>query len=127
MSVARDLSDVRVERIVCVFDCGRPLNPAGLEGQVDSGIAWGLSAVLHGKINFQHGRVVESGYHDFRVMRMDEVPVIETHILPSTARFGGFGEHPVAPVAPAVANAIFAAVGKRIRRLPITAAEIRSA
>jgi isoquinoline 1-oxidoreductase subunit beta len=127
VSVARDLSDVRVERIVCVFDCGRPLNPAGLEGQVDSGIAWGLSAVLHGKINFRGGRVVESGYHDFRVMRMDEVPVIETHILPSTAGFGGFGEHPVAPVAPAVANAIFAAIGKRIRRLPITPSELRSA
>jgi isoquinoline 1-oxidoreductase subunit beta len=126
VSVAKDLSDVRIERIVCVFDCGRPLNPAGLEGQVESGITWGLSAVLHGKINFQQGRVAESGYHGFRVMRMDEVPVIETHILPSTAGFGGFGEHPVAPVAPAVANAIFAAIGKRIRRLPITPSELRA-
>ena len=124
VSVARDLSDFRVDRIVCVFDCGRPLNPAGLEGQVESGIAWGLSAVLHGKINFRDGRAVESGYHDFRVIRMNEMPVIETHILPSTASFGGFGEHPVAPVAPAVANALFAATGKRIRKLPITPADL---
>ena len=95
---------------------------------MESGITWGLSAVLRGKVNFQHGRVVESGYHDFRVIRINgRVPVIETHILPSTAGFGGFGEHPVAPVAPAVANAIFAATGKRIRRLPITMAELRSA
>jgi isoquinoline 1-oxidoreductase beta subunit len=125
ISVARDLTDFRVHRMVCVFDCGRPLNPAGLEGQVESAIAWGLSAALHGKINFRNGRAVESGYHDFRVMRMDEMPLIETHILPSTAAFGGFGEHPVAPAAPAVANALFAATGRRIRRLPITAADLR--
>jgi isoquinoline 1-oxidoreductase beta subunit len=121
VSMARDGSDLRVHRIVCVFDCGRPLNPAGLEGQVESGITWGLSAALHGGIHFREGRVVESGYHDFRVMRMDEMPRIETHILPSTAGFGGFGEHPVPPVAPALANAIFAATGKRIRSLPFSA------
>jgi isoquinoline 1-oxidoreductase beta subunit len=66
--------------------------------------------------------VVESGYHDFRVIRMNEMPRIETHILPSTADFGGFGEHPVPPVAPAVANAVFAATGKRLRRLPLSLA-----
>jgi isoquinoline 1-oxidoreductase beta subunit len=88
---------------------------------VESGITWGLSAALHGGIHFREGRVVESGYHDFRVMRMDEMPRIETHILPSTAGFGGFGEHPVPPVAPALANAIFAATGKRIRSLPFSA------
>jgi isoquinoline 1-oxidoreductase subunit beta len=125
VSLARDGSDLRVERMVCVFDCGMPLNPAGLEGQVESGIAWGLSAVLHGKINFKDGRAVESGYHDFRVIQMHEMPVIEPHIIPSTAAFGGFGEHPVAPVAPAVANAIFAATGKRIRKLPILPADLR--
>jgi isoquinoline 1-oxidoreductase beta subunit len=95
-----------VNRIVCVVDCGLPLNPAGLEGQVESGIAWGLSAALRGKINF-------------RVIRMNEMPRIETHILPSTAALGGFGEHPVPPVAPAVANALFQAAGKRLRRLPL--------
>jgi isoquinoline 1-oxidoreductase beta subunit len=119
VSVAPD-GGIRVHRIVCVVDCGLPLNPAGIEGQVESGIAWGLSAALRGKINFREGRVVESGYHDFRVIRMNEMPRIETHILPSTAAFGGFGEHPVPPVAPAVANAVFAAAGKRLRRLPLS-------
>ena len=120
VSVARDLSDIRVHRIVCVFDCGLPINPLGLEGQVESGITWGLSATLHGKIDFRNGRVEQGTYSDFRVMRMNEMPSIDTYILPSNARPGGFGEHPVPPVAPAVANAIFAATGKRVRRLPIT-------
>ncbi|HVV47761.1 MAG TPA: molybdopterin cofactor-binding domain-containing protein [Bryobacteraceae bacterium] len=122
VSVSPDHSDFRVHRIVCVVDCGLPLNPAGLEGQVESGIAWGLSAALGGKINFREGRVAESGYHDFRVIRMNEMPQIETHILPGTAALGGFGEHPVPPVAPAVANALFQAAGKRVRRLPLSLA-----
>lgn len=122
VSVAPDSSSFHVDRIVCVVDCGLPLNPAGIEGQVESGIAWGLSAALRGKINFREGRVAESGYHDFRVIRMNEMPRIETHILPSTAAFGGFGEHPVPPVAPAVANALFRAAGKRLRRLPLSLA-----
>ena len=124
VSVARDLTDLRVHRIVCVFDCGLAINPAGLEGQAESGITWGLSATLHGKIDFRRGRAVQGTYADFRVMRMNEMPSIETHILPSDARPGGFGEHPVPPVAPAIANAVFAAVGKRVRKLPITAADL---
>jgi len=120
VSVARDSSDIRVERIVCVVDCGLVINPAGLEGQVESGITWGLSATLHGKIDFRQGRVQQETYSDFRVMRMNEMPAIETHIVRSSAPPSGFGEHPVPPVAPAVANAVFAATGKRIRRLPIT-------
>jgi isoquinoline 1-oxidoreductase beta subunit len=119
VSVARDLSDLKIHRMVCVFDCGLAINPAGLEGQVESGITWGLSAALHGKIDFRGGRAEQTGYHDFRVLRMNEMPLVETHIVPSSARPGGFGEHAVPPVAPAVANAIFAATGKRVRRLPI--------
>jgi isoquinoline 1-oxidoreductase beta subunit len=122
VSVKPDHSAFRVTRIVCVVDCGLPLNPAGLEGQVESGIAWGLSAALRGKINFREGRVAESGFHDFRVIRMNEMPRIETHILPGAAALGGFGEHPVPPVAPAVANALFQATGKRLRRLPLALA-----
>ncbi|HLN97419.1 MAG TPA: molybdopterin cofactor-binding domain-containing protein [Pyrinomonadaceae bacterium] len=124
VSVARDFSDIRVERIVCVFDCGLPINPAGLEGQVESGITWGLSATLHGKIDFRNGMAQQGTYSDFRVMRMNEMPLVETYIIPSNARPGGFGEHPVPPVAPAVANAVFAATGKRIRRLPIRADDL---
>lgn len=120
VSVASDLTDLRVHRVMCVFDCGLAINPAGLEGQVESGITWGLSATLRGKIDFRNGRAQQSGYHDFRVIRMNEMPAIETHIVPSGARPGGFGEHAVPHVAPAVANAIFAATGKRLRSLPLT-------
>jgi isoquinoline 1-oxidoreductase beta subunit len=126
VSVAPDLSDIRVHRMYCVFDCGLPINPAGLEGQVESGITWGLSATLHGKVDFRKGQAQQSSYSDFRVMHMEEMPVVETHIVASTARPGGFGEHPVPPVAPAVANAIFAATGKRMRRLPITAESLNA-
>ena len=119
VSAAKDMSDSRVEKIVCVVDCGLAINPAGIIGQVESGITWGLSATLHGKIDFRHGVVQQETYNDFRVMRMDEMPDIETHIVPGNARPGGFGEHPVPPVAPAVANAVFAATGKRIRDLPL--------
>lgn len=126
VSVARDLSDLRVRRIVCVFDCGIPINPLGLDGQVESGITWGLSAALHGKIDFANGGAQQKSFSDFQVMRMKEMPVIETHIIPSNAPPGGFGEHPVPPVAPAVANAIFAATGKRLRRLPLTAEDLRN-
>jgi len=121
VSLAEDFSDLRVHRMICVFDCGLAINPAGLEGQVESGITWGLSATLHGKIDFRRGTVQQSGYHDFRVMRMNEMPAVETHIIPSSAPPAGFGEHAVPHVAPAVANAIFAATGKRIRKLPIPA------
>jgi len=119
ISVARDLTDLRIHRIVCVFDCGLAINPAGLEGQVESGITWGLSSTLHGKIDFRNGRAEQSGYHDFQVIRMNEMPRVETYIVPSPGRPGGFGEHSVPTVAPAVTNAIFAATGKRVRRLPI--------
>jgi isoquinoline 1-oxidoreductase beta subunit len=124
VSVARDLTDLRVERIVCVFDCGFPINRDGLEGQVESAITWGLGATLHGKIDFRRGRAVQGTYGDFRVLRMNEMPEIETHIVPSEAEPGGFGEHAVPPVAPAVANALFAATGRRLRQLPIEPAHL---
>src|SRR6185312_4824869 len=120
VSVAKSLRDFRVEKIYCIVDCGFVINPAGLEGQVESGITWGLSASLHGKIDFRAGRAQQSTYQDFKVMRMDEMPEIETFIVPGDVDPAGFGEHPVPPVAPAVANALFAATGKRVRRLPIT-------
>jgi isoquinoline 1-oxidoreductase subunit beta len=124
VSVAHDLSDLRVQRIVCVLDCGLVINLAGLEGQVESGITWGLSAALHGKIDFRNGRVVQGTYADFPVMRINEMPSIETYVVPSNAPPSGFGEHPVPPVAPAVANAVFAATGQRVRSLPITPASL---
>jgi isoquinoline 1-oxidoreductase subunit beta len=111
--------DIRVHRIVCAVDCGLVINPLGLEGQIESGITWGMSATLFGKIDFRNGRVAQSTYQDFRVARMKDMPTLETHIVPSNALPGGFGEHSVPPVAPKVANAVFHATGQRIRRLPI--------
>jgi isoquinoline 1-oxidoreductase beta subunit len=127
VSLARDGSDVRVERITTVIDCGRALNPLGLEGQTESAITWGLSATLLGKTDFADGAAVQSTYADFRVLRMDQMPELETVILDSGAPPSGYGEHPVPLVAPAVANAVFAASGKRVRRLPITPEAIRNA
>ena len=111
-----------VDRVACVVDCGVAINLAGLEGQIESGITWGLSAALHGKIDFRDGRALQESYTDFEVMRMDESPVIETHLVASTADPTGVGEPGLPPIAPALCNAIFAATGKRIRSLPIEAA-----
>src|ERR1700687_2331741 len=126
VSVGRPSRDIRVYRIFFVTDCGLVINPGGLEGQAESGIIWGLSATLHGKIDFRNGAAVQENFTDFEVIRMDESPEIETHIVASDHPPGGFGETAVPCVAPAVANAIFAATGKRVRRLPITAEKLLS-
>jgi isoquinoline 1-oxidoreductase subunit beta len=124
VSIGKQNHDIRVHRVVCAVDCGLVINPAGLEGQAESGIVWGLSATLHGKIDFKGGSAVQANYSDFDVVRMNESPVIETHVVVSDHQPGGFGETAVPPVAPAVANAIFAATGKRVRDLPITSAKL---
>lgn len=123
VSVGAESHDVRVHRIVCAVVCGLVVNPLGLEGQAESGIIGGLSATLSGKIDFKKGAAVQSSFVDFQVIRMDQAPAIETHIVASDHPPGGFGETAVPPVAPAVANAIFAASGKRIRRLPVHSLE----
>lgn len=127
VSVGKQAHDIKVHRIVCAVDCGVVVNPRGLDGQAESGITWGLSATLHGGIDFAKGAAVQESYADFRVVSIDEAPAIETHIVPSQVAPGGFGETAVPPVAPAVANAVFAATGRRVRTLPITADRLRSA
>jgi isoquinoline 1-oxidoreductase beta subunit len=127
VSIDQDLGDLRVERIVCAVDCGLVLNPSGLVGQAESGITWGLSYTVRGKVDFREGRAVQRGFADFTVMRMDDMPATEVHLVVSHADPGGFGEHPVPIVAPAVANAVFAATGLRVRRLPINAESLRDA
>jgi len=126
VSVGRQSHDIRVHRIVCVSDCGIVVNPLGLEGQAESGITWGLSATLHGKIDFKGGAAVQENFQDFEVLRIDEAPAVETHIVVTDHPPGGFGETGVPPVAPSVANAIFAATGKRIRSLPITPGKLKA-
>lgn len=109
---------VRVDRIVCAVDCGLAINPDVIRSQVEGGIGFGLSAALYGQITLKDGVVEQSNFHDYRVVRMREMPNIEVHIVPSTAAPHGIGEPPTPPVAPAVANAIFAATGRRVRELP---------
>lgn len=125
VSVREDGSELRIERVMTIVDVGIALNPLALRAQTESGIAWGLSATLFGKMNFARGAAVESSFRDFRVLRMREMPAVETVILDSGASPGGYGEHPVPLVAPAVANAIFAATGRRIRSLPITPEKLK--
>jgi isoquinoline 1-oxidoreductase subunit beta len=127
VSVGKQSSDIKVHRMVCAIDCGLVINPRGLDGQAESGITWGLSATLHGGIEFKNGGALQTGYTDFTVIGIDEAPAIETLIIPSDHPPGGFGETAVPPVAPAVANAIFAATGKRMRQLPITAEKLSNA
>ena len=110
---------LRVHRVVCAVDCGQVVNPAGVEQQIQSGIVYGLSAALKGAITIDHGRVQQTNFHQYDVLRIDEMPVVEVHLVASHATPGGIGEASVPPVAAAVGNAIFAATGKRLRRLPM--------
>ncbi|HEU0152319.1 MAG TPA: xanthine dehydrogenase family protein molybdopterin-binding subunit [Arenimonas sp.] len=110
---------VRVHRVVCAVDCGVAVNPLMIAAQMESGIVFGLSAALYGRIRLKDGRVQESNFHDYRPLRMDAVPVVETHLVASTERPGGVGEPGTPPIAPAVANAVFALTGQRLRELPL--------
>jgi isoquinoline 1-oxidoreductase beta subunit len=113
-------SDVRVHKVWCAIDCGFAANPSGVVAQMESAINYGLSAALHGEISFENGRVQQSNFHDYQVLRIDEAPEIEVAIINSGEAMGGAGEPGTPPIAPAVANAIFAATGKRVRKLPIS-------
>jgi isoquinoline 1-oxidoreductase beta subunit len=110
---------VRVHRVVCAVDCGVCANPAGVEAQLQGGVAFGLTAALYGELTLKAGRVQQSNFHDYPLLRLKEMPKVEVHIVSSSEKSGGIGEVGVPPIAPAVANAVFAATGKRLRRLPL--------
>jgi isoquinoline 1-oxidoreductase beta subunit len=110
---------IRVHRVVCAIDCGIAVNPATIEAQMQSGIAFGLGAALKGAITFKDGRVQQSNFDDYRLLRLPEMPRVEVHIVPSLERPGGVGEPGTPPIAPAVANAVAALTGKRLRALPL--------
>jgi len=117
---------VRVHRITCVADCGQIIHPGVVEGQLSGSVVAGLTAALYGEITIEKGRVRQSNFHDYRMLRIDEMPEVDVHVVPSREEPGGVGEPGVPPVAPAVANALFALTGKRIRRLPIRAETLAS-
>ncbi|NQD95567.1 xanthine dehydrogenase family protein molybdopterin-binding subunit, partial [Pseudomonas sp. CrR25] len=110
---------IRVHRVVCAVDCGVAVNPAGIAAQMESGVAFGLSAALHSRLTFKDGQVQQSNFHDYQVLRLNEMPAVETHIVASTDKMGGIGEVAVPPIAPAVANALFVLTGQRLRQLPL--------
>ncbi|HET8621922.1 MAG TPA: molybdopterin cofactor-binding domain-containing protein [Gemmatimonadales bacterium] len=110
---------IKIGRLTCAVDCGQIVNPLSLEAQIEGGLVWGLSAALWGEITVKHGGIEQSNFHDYRVARISDMPRIDIHIVPSTAPPGGIGEPSVPLVAPAVANALFAATGVRHRQLPL--------
>ena len=118
---------VRVHKVTCAVDCGTMVNPDIVKAQVESSVAYGLSAVLLSKITFKDGRVEQSNFHDYPVMRMNQMPVVDVHLVASTEKPGGIGEPVVATCGPSVANAVFAATGKRVRKLPIEAGDLKTA
>jgi len=116
---------VKVHRVVCAIDCGPVVNPDTIRAQMEGAVVFGLTAALYGEITLENGRVKQRNFHDYPLLRMNEVPAIEAHIVPSEDKMGGVGEPGVPPVAPAVANAVFAASGRRARRLPFRAEDLK--
>jgi isoquinoline 1-oxidoreductase beta subunit len=112
-------SRIRVHRVVVAIDCGICVNPAGVAAQMEGCVGFGLSAALHGRLEIEQGQVQESNFHDHPLLRIHEMPAVETHVAASREPPGGVGEPGVPPIAAAVANAVFAATGKRLRRLPL--------
>jgi isoquinoline 1-oxidoreductase beta subunit len=112
----------KVDRVVCAVDCGVAINPDVIRAQMEGGIGFGLAAALHGRITLKEGAVEQSNYTDFPVLRMPEMPHVEVHIVESQTAPTGVGEPGVPVIAPAVANALFQATGKRLRDLPFNLA-----
>ena len=120
-----DRGTIKVHRVVCALDRGHVVNPMTVEMQIESAVAFGLTAALYGEITIKDGRVEQSNFHDYEMLRMADMPKVESVIVPSGGFWGGCGEPPVAIVAPALCNAIFAATGKRIRSLPLKNHDLR--
>jgi isoquinoline 1-oxidoreductase subunit beta len=114
---------IRVHEVTAAVDCGTAVNPLGIEAQVQGSIVFGLSAALHGKLTIEGGKVLESNFHDYPVLRMFEMPKVTVHLIHSGAKMGGIGEPATAPIAPAVANAVFALTKQRLRTLPLRLAQ----
>jgi isoquinoline 1-oxidoreductase beta subunit len=117
-------SGVRVHRVVSAIDCGRIVNPDTIAAQLEGAVAFGLSAALYGEITLKDGRVEQSNFHDYPILRMNEMPQVDVHIVPSDEKPGGVGEPGVPPVAPAVVNALAVLTGRRIRRLPVRSQDL---
>ena len=118
VSVADNFA-VKVNRVTCVVDCGIAINPDGIVAQMESSVNYGISSAMYSEITFKSGKVQQHNFYDYQTMRMNEMPVIDTYIIPSMEKPGGIGEAAVSQMIPALTNAIYAATGKRIRKLPV--------
>jgi isoquinoline 1-oxidoreductase beta subunit len=126
VEVARS-GEVRVRRLICALDCGTAVNPDTVQAQVQGGLLFGVTAALYGEITLKNGRVVQDNFDSYQPLRMNEAPSIEVHIIASREPPGGMGECGTSVVPAAVSNAVFAATGKRLRKLPIDVAALRRA
>jgi isoquinoline 1-oxidoreductase beta subunit len=124
VEVAKD-GTVRVRRVVCAVDCGTVVNPDTVRAQVQSAIVFGITAALYGKITLKDGRVEQSNFDTYQMLRINEAPAIDVYIVQSSDPPGGLGEAGTSAIVPAVANAIFAATGKRLRKMPTDTAALK--
>ena len=122
-----DAGVLKIHRIVAATDCGHAVNPQQIEAQIEGSFVYGLTAMLYGEITVKDGRVEQENFDTYQMMRMDEMPAVESIIMPSGGFWGGVGEPTIFVAAPAVLNAIFAATGKRVRQLPLTKTDLRKA
>jgi isoquinoline 1-oxidoreductase subunit beta len=116
---------VRVRRVVCAVDCGTVVNPDTVQAQIQSAIIFGITAALHGEVTLKDGRVQQSNFDTYQMLRMNEAPAIEVHIVRSFEPPGGMGECGTSCIVPAVANAIFVATGRRLRKMPVDTAALK--
>ncbi|MFL6581453.1 MAG: molybdopterin cofactor-binding domain-containing protein, partial [Burkholderiales bacterium] len=116
-----------VRRVTCAVDCGTVVNPDTVRAQIQSGIVFGVTAALFGEVTIKDGHVQQSNFHNYKILRMNEAPSIDVHIVESTEPPGGLGEAGTSATAPAVTNAIFAATGKRLRKPPVDTAALKQA
>ena len=118
--------DVRVHRVVCAVDCGMVVNPDTVKAQIESGIIFGISGALWGGVTLKNGRVEQSNFHDYQILRMNQAPSVAVHLVDSHEDPGGTGEIGTAVIPPALLNAVFAATGKRLRRLPVDPQQLKT-
>jgi len=116
---------VRVRRVTCALDCGTVVNPDTVRAQIQSAVMFGTTAALYGEITLKNGRVEQTNFDTYQMLRMNEAPAVDVHIVANSEPPGGMGEGGTSAIVPAIANAIFAATGKRLRKMPVDPAVLK--